>query len=80
MTRGESGYELGQPWVSIQHRSSLGIRDSSGADLQSQSFVYQIAMNQGAAGREKAGCQPYAGTKNRAPHAVRVVTIHLVRA
>jgi hypothetical protein len=80
MTREESGYELVQPWVSIQHRSSLGIRDSSGADLQYQSFVYQIALNQGAAGREKAGNQPYAGTKNRAPHGVRVVTIQLVRA
>lgn len=34
----------------------------------------------GAAGREEAGNQPYAGTKNRAPGANRVVTMNLICA
>jgi hypothetical protein len=40
MTRDESGYKVVQPWVSMQHRSLLGSRDSSGAVLRSRSFVY----------------------------------------
>jgi len=77
MTRDESGYELNQPWVSIQHRSSLEDRDSSGADLQCQSFVYHEL----ASSRLRRGWQqPYAGKKNRAPGAIWVATIDLVCA
>jgi hypothetical protein len=41
LTQEESGFKTIQPsWVCMRHRSSLRSRDSSGAVLQSRSFVY----------------------------------------